>query len=290
MEKLGLFSWDVKESSIQTVDGIAIPSKKAIMRDDNNSILSVVHHSYQPFTNREFEDIINIVGDNVNSDSVNLKEIEGGKRLIAQVKLPKGFKIGGDKVEQYFNIINGHDGKTGIKFGFGNTVLSCKNQFHTFLRGDAMRNHRVSIRHNGKMMDYIVEWLDYIDKLRDESRKLEEVYNLLDEEFLYNTEMMAKSFSQKLLGVDVSVSKEDWIDNGWGESPIAYDNAKLLYDSILRETSAKGESLWGVFNGVTWYTNHEMTARDRDKSLMFGKGRKLNEQALQYASELVGFR
>jgi hypothetical protein len=80
----------------------------------------------------------------------------------------------------------------------------------------------------------------------------------------------------------MTISKDQWVEMGFKE--ITYDKATQLTASILSEGDMKGKSLWGAFNGVTYYTNHEMYARDRDKTLFFGQGSKINNIALGYLS------
>jgi hypothetical protein len=55
--------------------------------------------------------------------------------------------------------------------------------------------------------------------------------------------------------------------------------------SVESEFLTQGKNLWGLFNGVTRYTNHEMSIRkesDKQSNVMVGQGAKLNHAAFEY--------
>ena len=54
-----------------------------------------------------------------------------------------------------------------------------------------------------------------------------------------------------------------------------------LTESIKHETDEKGSDLWGLFNGVTYETNHKQ-GKDGLKNIMIGQGAKANKRALDY--------
>ena len=44
-------NWTVRQEELQTISGISIPNKKAIVREDNNAIVGVHSDGYQPYQN-----------------------------------------------------------------------------------------------------------------------------------------------------------------------------------------------------------------------------------------------
>jgi len=66
-------------------------------------------------------------------------------------------------------------------------------------------------------------------------------------------------------------------------------NMLAKFDKCISiEYSEQGDNLWGLFNAVTRYTNHEMKAnhRNNDKleNVMIGQGAKINQTAYNYLS------
>jgi hypothetical protein len=49
--------------------------------------------------------------------------------------------------------------------------------------------------------------------------------------------------------------------------------------ALAKETSEKGSTLWGLFNSVTYYTNHLEKSKADEHHLMFGSGYKKNLKA-----------
>jgi hypothetical protein len=52
-----------------------------------------------------------------------------------------------------------------------------------------------------------------------------------------------------------------------------------LSKDINTSIDEQGETLWALFNGVTRYTNHSSSSRDKDFSLMFGNDAAINQRA-----------
>ena len=49
--------------------------------------------------------------------------------------------------------------------------------------------------------------------------------------------------------------------------------------ALQKETTSKGGTLWGLFNAVTYYTNHMENSKDTNQHLMYGSGYKKNLKA-----------
>ena len=92
---------------------------------------------------------------------------------------------------------------------------------------------------------------------------------------------------EKVTGVDISLSDEVKAEK--------YSTRKLntvdeIVTCVRNEMSTKGETLWGAFNGVTYYANHVQCAKNMDRndySLRFGTGYDMNRAAYRYANSLV---
>jgi hypothetical protein len=76
------------------------------------------------------------------------------------------------------------------------------------------------------------------------------------------------SIVKSVTGVDVSVprSKAEEI-----YSTYAVNRSGELLSSIAKEIEQKGETLWGLFSGITHYTSHVMPTPNRDNARLESK-------------------
>jgi len=140
------FSWDVYKDNIVTANGIKIPNKKAIIRNDTDRILNVVSDRYQPFYNNQFESIINAY-EQVGCNNVKLKEFSGGGKLSVQMQnnsigaealteqilTDNEIKID-DKHKGYVTLINSHDGSCKWMVGLTIVRIVCHNTYLMAIR------------------------------------------------------------------------------------------------------------------------------------------------------------
>jgi hypothetical protein len=70
-----------------------------------------------------------------------------------------------------------------------------------------------------------------------------------------------------------------------------FNIASDLLDSIRKETSYKGGSLWGLMSGVTHYTTHKASAPNREngriEAKMTGNAGSMDSQAFDILAKIV---
>jgi hypothetical protein len=71
----------------------------------------------------------------------------------------------------------------------------------------------------------------------------------------------------------------------WTSSP----SMITLHNSIKREMKDLGNTAFGLFNGVTWYTTHEMRNSEAKQSMINGTANRINQKAFRFCSNLKGF-
>jgi hypothetical protein len=64
------------------------------------------------------------------------------------------------------------------------------------------------------------------------------------------------------------------------ESKYRKNQRDKLLTCIESEMDSKGKTKWGLFNGVTAYTNH-VQSKDQVKNIMLGQGYKMNKTAFE---------
>ena len=68
----------------------------------------------------------------------------------------------------------------------------------------------------------------------------------------------------------------------WTTSP----SMVTLHKSIEREMKDLGNNAFGLFNGVTWYTSHEMRTSDSVNSQISGTANLINQKAFRFCNNL----
>jgi hypothetical protein len=68
----------------------------------------------------------------------------------------------------------------------------------------------------------------------------------------------------------------------WTSSP----SMLTLRKSIDREMKDLGNNAFGLFNGVTWYTTHEMRTSDLVTSQISGTANLINQKAFRFCNNL----
>lgn len=260
-------NWTVRKEDLYTKSGLETESY-GIFRNDNNEWLGTVGPQYQPYQNYEMaETLIKSAGE------LDLKVTRGGffgngKRIYMQVPL-EPHRIGVDKIKRYITCLNSHNGTSSIAFGSTNTVISCSNTFHTAYRDKEMSK----FRHSAKAAERI-------EKAISDMR----VAMGLDEELMKKFDRMAdvKLKDEMFAGI---LNKVFDIDLDKKESDYSTRKLNIITDvknSIEREVKEKGATLWGLFNGITYYTNHVASRKtSKEDYVMTGGGYNTNRLGFQ---------
>lgn len=210
-----------------------------------------------------------------------------GKYIFYQVTLSPE-TIGKDTLKRHLTAINSHgDGSCAI--GMSNVVQSCANQFHKISKGLSKIRHTSSIQRlvtqQASSLNKILleeqEVLRILREAADTPVEKEDVYALgadLMGVSIPDYEKVAHALSKGIVrGLEIenlSTRKRNMVAE--------LQNA-LNYEM---KDSRKGSNLFGLFNGVTYYTNH--VAKKQDVGyLMNGGGYKMNNQAFSYIEDLV---
>jgi hypothetical protein len=116
-------NWTVRQEDLQTTSGISIPNKKALVREDNNTIVGVHSDGYQPYQNYELMDLLHQVSGRTGLEVHRGGDFKGGGRIYVQLK-GNDLKLGNDRIEGYLTGVNSFDGSTSLSFGHSNTTIS----------------------------------------------------------------------------------------------------------------------------------------------------------------------
>lgn len=258
-------NWEVDKVPLITITGIEVPNKYGLVRMDNQTVLGTCAGQYETFQNEEMIDLLFKISGKTGMELLSGGSFDGGKQVWAQLKSNDLDMPGGDRVEGKLTGINTWDKSRAFAFGGTNTTISCKNTWH---RAWIEVQHKV--RHTSSMRPNIEEILKSIGIiLKEEQKTFEQIVMLSEFRMDEAAEMMVLNYlfeldKQEKLAEQKQVAVEEVF------SPNLLTNIRQFYSDLEMEKSQKGDTLWGLFSGVTRYTTHSITRGDSEKSKIFG--------------------
>lgn len=260
LDQTGL-NWTVREEDIQTASGIIISDKKAIVRNDNNSVLAVHGNGYQPYQNHQLIELLDKVSQQIGLPIHRGGSFGDGEKVFIQLK-SENFKLGNDRIEGYITGVNSFDGSTSLAFGPSNITISCQNKFHL-----VFRNLDTKVRHTKNMtmrIDDICRGLESV--LQEEQMVFNNIKRMSETQFTKET----RDWVTRTL---FNIEREIDLENNELISSVTRNKLTQFYVDLNGELRGKGENLWGLFSGVTKYTTHSMNRGNviqNEQNKMFG--------------------
>ena len=257
-------NWSVNREALTTIDGLKTESF-GLFRNDTDQWLGTVGNRYAVYQNASMAEVIVKASRNmIDAENIRGGSLKGGKKIFLQIPL-EDVAIESDTVKRLITALNSHDGSTAIGFGSSNTVVSCDNTFHRVYKDLQKFRHTESAEAQvEKAGQQLVEAI-----LKDST--MMEGYKRMTEH-----KVDLKLFGDivgKLFKVDLNEDKKD-------VSTRKLNVVKDFKNAIESEMGEKGETLWGLFNGVTYFTNHievkNKKLSERKEHLMLGGGYRKN--------------
>ncbi len=265
-------NWDLKTETL-LIPGSKETKRKIILRDDNSLLLGVVGKDYCPVTNADLMYFVKAIVKTGEFDFNGFHEINDGKVILAflQNKNPN-LKLNNCPMREYLIIGNSHDGTRPFYIGTGSSLIRCENQFYSTLKV-FKRKHTSPI----SMSD--VEVREIIKVYKQKKNRIYEAFDGMEEAMVTDraVEQLIKEI-HKMLATDSTKPK----DETWGQSP----SMNLLRQSIYKEMRDLGNNAFGLFNGVTWYTSHEMRNAGSDFGRLNGTANRINQKAYRFCMAL----
>jgi phage/plasmid-like protein (TIGR03299 family) len=223
----------------------------AVVRDDNNEVFVTCKDGYVPYQNSELAELLLRVSEKTGYTIHSGGEFNGGGKVYLQ--LNTGNEINGigknrTSVKGFITGINGHDGTTSLKWGAVNFTICCSNTFAS-ARGKLQN----SARHTASIHDRVERSLREIESVTMAEKTIFDQFIKLSE--IPVTKQNIEAIVKGVTGVDINTprSKAEEIYSAY-----SVNRSGELLTSIAKEIEQKGETLWGLFSGVTHYTSHVM--------------------------------
>jgi len=266
-------NWSVKKTPLLLPSG-ADSGFFGIVREDTQKTFTTCKDSYIPFQNSELAEMLIRISEKTGYGLHSGGSFNGGGKVFLQLESPnKIANIGEnrDKVNGYLTGLNSHDGSTSLKWGETNITISCRNTFMA-----AVRALKQTARHTASIHARVEDAIKTLTGVVTEEKNLFERFIKLSSEPV--TRGHIASIVKDITEIDVLNES-----NNKEASTYARNRATELLTAINSEMNQKGQTLWGLFSGVTKYTSHIMPTPDRDnarlESIYTGTGFAINNAA-----------
>jgi hypothetical protein len=265
------FSWDVKEQKIYDLNGNQINGYKAIQRSDNGVILNLCKKTYTPTTNEAFctfaEKLSNITGYEIK----NFEEFQEGKKVLSFLKAPKTF-INGYEMENYIAIGNSHDSTKAFFVAHTDMMLRCTNQFSLASSGFKAFHTTNNAQQIRTIEKGFKAWTEQHEAIQNH-------YKMLSNKKVDSVRSM--DFFRHIFDIDAKID----LDGDLSETTIGtrkINQMSELMECIKTEVKDLGQTEFALFNGVTRWTTHMRTQKEKSFGNLFGVNAKINEKAYNF--------
>ena len=265
--------WTVNKLPLVTQDGLPTESF-GMFRNDNNLWLGTIGKQYEPIQNFEIVETLIATTEEI-SEKHKGGMLFNGKKVYYQSEIDP-IQVSNDEVKRYVTILNSHDGSSSLGFGFSNTVVVCQNTFYKAMKDVQRFRHTTTAKERLEIARKQVREI-----LLAENEVMETYQRMADKKITNN--------AIKMVVADLFDFKPEDFENPVEDFSTRKVNDIAKFKAIMdSEFASHGETLWGLFNAVTWKTNHADVKRNNQvENVMVGSGYKKNNSAFKILSELV---
>ena len=258
-------NWGVTKKPLTCPEGYPTESF-GIYRNDNNKWLGTVGKQYELMQNSTLAE--NIIEASMDiSEKFRGGELYGGKKVYFQAQL-SDTQIANDTIKRYVTGLNSHDGSSSIGFGFTNQVVVCQNTFHIAMKDVSRFRHTSSAQQR-------------VELARQEINRMLKIESGLMDNYKRMADTKINTAVTKRVIADLCGFNEEDFDKETKDFSTKKINDISKFKEILdSELSSHGQTLWGLFNAVTWKTNHQDVKDNKSlENVMVGSGYRKNLNA-----------
>ena len=273
LNKHGL-AWSVIEEPLFSQSGLPT-TNIGLFRSDNNAHIGTHTSRYNTCQNAELAKLLvyacSPIAD-LNLEGSRGGEFFGGRKIFFQIPLPNT-EIGTTKVNRYLTALNSFDGSTAVALGSCQTVVVCQNTFWKAYRSSDISK----VGHYATMKSKLESLTEQIHFAMEKDEEQVAIFNKMYEIEINDSDI--KFLTHKIFNVmdehNIGTRKENRM-------------AKFQNDLQL-EFAEQGKNAWGLFNGVTRYTNHSIKENQsfngKMANVICGTGAKINSLAFEHLTK-----
>lgn len=271
LEQTGL-NWEVKKEGFTHPSGL-ITEHYGLFKympgsDVPSACLGAVKGRYTVFQNYDLADTVVRATEGIGLTATRGGQMSGGKKVYLQAALPDEY-VGKSGVRRYVTCVNSHDGSASIAFGSTNTVIVCQNTFFRAYR------ESTKFKHTAGAQSRIDEAIEQFQATVNADKALFDTFKRMSE--LRPDENLVQAIIKRIFDVTPKTNTED-ISTRKKNQVLAFGKAYNI------ERDLEGDTVWGLFNAVTRYTNHMAAPSAADRKteyIMAGGGYAINNASYE---------
>lgn len=275
--------YEVELTGLETVDGIPVPQRRAVVRTDSSEAIGVVGRGYVPVQNRECFGFLDAVVSEGGLRYHTAGALGRGERIWLLAKLPEQIQVknSADVVDKFLLLSNTHDGSAALRVFFTPIRVVCQNTLQ--LAEGRGRHQGISILHKGDLAGKIREAqrvLGLAERFYDDAAaKINRLAN-----FYPSPEQLANFFESLYPNPENSENRR--------AKNVREKLFRLFESGVGQDVAEVRGTAWAAFNAVTEFVDHIRSTRgidSRDRaarrldSAWFGSGAKLKARAWDLA-------
>lgn len=285
MMKVAGLDWTVEKTDLFYNDTL-VPSQKALVKSDDNQLLSIVGNDWNPIQNHEAFEMFNEFCENGDMQMETAGSLKDHQMVWGLAKVQKSFALktpqGEDLVESYFLFSNPHQFGRSADVRFTPIRVVCNNTLTLSLNTKAQASVKVSHR-TAFDKDQVLAMLGLADtKMSTYQEAAEHLVSKRiqgDDLIEYFNQVFPNTYKSK-----TAKEADSLIDR---LSKTAKRGLEVMDSQPGAELGAG--SFWQAFNAATYLVDHEIgrSVDTRLQSAWFGQGQQKKVAALQTALEMA---
>lgn len=264
---------------------LSLPSGKVsqymgLTRLDNEEVFGTCKDGYEVFQNDQLADLVIRIGEKTGYEIHNGGMFKKGAHVYLQLKTGQVNGIGqnNDSIMKFATAVNSHNGTLSLGWGHSNITISCQNTF--FAASKQLKN---KARHTKSLQSVIDQSLTDLKHVQAVEKSIFDKYFQFAETPV--TQDKIKEVVKSITEIDISLNAEQMKKE---YSTYSINRMHELVQCIAAEQRQKGNTIWGLFSGVTKYTSHVLTVPNRDnarqESKLIGTAQKIDNETFALLS------
>lgn len=263
--------WDIeKRPLVDSESGNPIPGWSRIAKNTPSTIVTgkdddgnettiqglptfhIAKNSYNPPSTAEFQQYYHELADITGFKPHGFQEWRDGMRIFGYLKNEgEKFDIDGHQIDDYLLIGVGYGGNTSFFIGSVNQLLRCENQFGLINRTWKIRNSSGRQLKTQELLQGFQEHMQVRDNMFETFRRFKEVK--IDQDLIVAAKRRIMEMEDEEKVADLGVRRKKQYE--------------ALTAALIGETQDLGNNLWGLFNGVTKFTTHNLVSGNEKKNI-----------------------
>jgi phage/plasmid-like protein (TIGR03299 family) len=286
--------WTVRLEDLALVSDSRKVTNRAVVRDNDNTIIDVVSGSYKTIQNHEAFGIFAPAVEKFGLTIESAGALGKGERVWMLFRLPVDVApVPGDDVRGYGLAITGHNGTQACEFRPTPIRVVCQNTLNAAAGDGVSRSSKgqvFSIMHLGDVKSQVKQASDLVVRAMDAMKTTGDTFATMAAKAL--TPEQVKDYIETVFPAEGGKITDTIAEK-------RAEVARLTWEGVgaeLAMSATDGQpNAWAVYNAVTEYFDHVLTGKAKspkmagvaNRSAVFGSGADIKMAALKHARQLV---